>query len=81
MAAKWFNSLDTNSKNATSENLVLAPFDYNMVGFFLHTFFIDFLSCMKARLTCNKKNNVKYLLQEKSDKNIFQKVLTLNRAF
>ena len=55
MAAKWFNSLDTNSKNATSENLVLAPFDYNMVGFFLHTFFIDFLSCMKARLTCNKK--------------------------
>jgi hypothetical protein len=40
------------AKNATSENLVLAPFHYNMVGFFLHTFSIDFLSCMKARLTC-----------------------------
>ena len=35
--------------------LSLSPIWLQHGGVFLHSFFIDFLSCMKARLTCNKK--------------------------
>ena len=67
----------------TSENLVLAPFDYNMVGvFFAHFLYRLFeLHEGTSYLPAIKKNKVKYLLQEKSDKNIFRKVLTFNRGF
>ena len=68
-------------QNATSGNLVLAPFDYNMVVFFCTISLSTSWIAWRHVLPAIKKNNVKYLLQEKSDKNIFQKVLPFNCTF
>ena len=40
--------LQNNWHAMTRSSMILGPFDYNMVGFFLHTFFIDFLSCINT---------------------------------